>query len=70
MKNQKRICVAICFGSSNNFTGLQVCLFVLNFNVPFNNFSVMSERSHRFLNINSSLGSKFISLEGTAWYRQ
>ena len=22
MENQKRICVAICFGSSNHFTGL------------------------------------------------
>ena len=26
MENQKRICVAICFGSSNHFTGLQVHL--------------------------------------------
>ena len=26
-----------------------VCLFVLKFNVPVNNFSVMSGRSHRFL---------------------
>ena len=24
MENQKRICVAICFGSSNHFTGLYV----------------------------------------------
>ena len=28
-----------------------VCLFVLRFNVPFNYFSVMSERSHRILGI-------------------
>ena len=26
-----------------------VCLFVLRLNVPVNNFSVMSGRSHRFL---------------------
>ena len=31
VKNAKRICVAICFGSSNNLTGLlvSICLFVL-----------------------------------------
>ena len=28
---------------------LQNCLFVLRLNVPVNNFSVMSGRSHRFL---------------------
>ena len=28
---------------------LFVCLFVLRLNVPVNNFSVMSGRSHRFL---------------------
>ena len=26
-----------------------ICLFVLRLNVPVNNFSVMSRRSHRFL---------------------
>ena len=26
-----------------------ICLFVLRLNVPVNNFSVMSGRSHRFL---------------------
>ena len=31
MENQKRICVAICFGSSNHFTGLKLW-FVGNFN--------------------------------------
>ena len=31
---------------------LYVCLFVLRFNVPVNNFSVMSGRSHRFLGLN------------------
>ena len=29
-----------------------ICLFVLRFNVPVNNFSVMSGWSHRFLDIN------------------
>ena len=36
---------------------LFVCLFVLRFNVPVNNFfSVMSGRSHRFLGITSTFG--------------
>ena len=38
---------------------LFVCLFVLRFNVPVNNFSVMSGRSHRFLgNLPVLSGSK------------
>ena len=32
----------------------KVCLFGLRLNVPVNNFSVMSERSHRFLGITST----------------
>ena len=36
-----------------------VCLFVLRLNVPVNNFSVMSGRSHRFLgNLPVLSGSK------------
>ena len=31
---------------------VMICLFVLRLNVPVNNFSVMSGRSHRFLVIN------------------
>ena len=31
---------------------IDVCLFVLRFNVPVNNFSVMSGRSHHFLGFN------------------
>ena len=31
-------------------------LYVLRFNVPVNNFSVMSGRSHRFLDITSTFG--------------
>ena len=33
-------------------TLMMICLFVLRLNVPVNNFSVMSGRSHRFLGIN------------------
>ena len=35
-------------------TECRFCLFVLWFNVPVNNFSVMSGRSHRFLGITST----------------
>ena len=35
-----------------------VCLFVLRFNVPVNNFSVMSGRSHCFLSITSTFRCK------------
>ena len=34
------------------------CLFVLRFNVPVNNFSVMSGRSQRFLGLTSTVGSR------------
>ena len=27
VKNAKRVCVAICFGSSNNLTGIIVCSY-------------------------------------------
>ena len=42
--------VARCknFKSENSYKCF-VCLFVLRLNVPVNNFSVMSGRSHRFL---------------------
>ena len=33
MENQKRICVAICFGSSNHFTGL-LCHAMQYFRAP------------------------------------
>ena len=41
---------------------LFVCLFVLTLNVPVNNFSVMSRRSHRFLGIISTFGGVNVSL--------
>ena len=31
MENQKRICVAICFGSSNHFTGLFLRMLHMKF---------------------------------------
>ena len=40
------------FGKFHNtawFVYQDICLFVLRLNVPVNNFSVMSGRSHRFL---------------------
>ena len=43
------------FNSENNdvycLYKVNFCLFVLSFNIPFHNFSVMSEQSHRFLGI-------------------
>ena len=41
---------------------LFVCLFVLMLKVPVNNFSVMSERSHRFLGITSTFRGIKVSL--------
>ena len=43
--------------------GLLVCLFALRFNVPVNNFSVMSGRSHRNLGMYFS-GSKSVFAQG------
>ena len=41
------------------YIDLLTCLFVLRLNVPVNNFSVMSGRSHRFLgNLPVLSGSK------------
>ena len=39
-----------------------VCFFVLRLNVPVNNFSVMSERSHSFLGITSTFRGVNVSL--------
>ena len=39
-----------------------LCLLVLMLNVPVNNFSVMSGRSHRFLGITSSFWGVNVSL--------
>ena len=40
-------------------------LFVLRFNVPVNNFSVMSGRSQRFLGLTSTVGSRCALLKDT-----
>ena len=42
-------CVIITFNHGFSVFNIFVCLFVLRLNVPVNNFSVMSGRSHRFL---------------------
>ena len=44
---------------------INVCLFVLRFNVPVNNFSVMSGRSQRFLGLTSTVGSRCALLKDT-----
>ena len=44
-----------------------VCLFDLILNVPVNNFSVMLGRSHLFLGITSTLGSKCLLLKETTY---
>ena len=46
-KNRKKLCT---FTTSNCIQSFpHICLFVLRLNIPVNNFSVMSGRSHRFL---------------------
>ena len=45
------------------------CLFVLRFNVPVNNFSVMSGQSHRFLGITSTFGELSALLKDTTWQK-
>ena len=47
--------LAVNFSVSENLHKL-LCLFVLRFNVPVNNFSVMSGRSHYFMGITSTFG--------------
>ena len=41
-----RLCLCLC-----RLLVLVVCLFVLRFNIPVNNFSVMSGHSHHFTSI-------------------
>ena len=41
-------------------------LFVLRLKVPVNNYSVMSERSQRFLGLSSTVGSYCVLLKDTA----
>ena len=48
-----------------NIKEVFVCLFVLRLNVPVNNFSVMSGRSHRFLGLTSTVGSRCALLKDT-----
>ena len=48
-----------------HFHRMLECLFVLRFNVPVNNFSVMSGRSQRFLGLTSTVGSRCALLKDT-----
>ena len=47
--NEKLCIVTILSDYLERTRDIRICLFVLRLNVPVNNFSVMSGRSHRFL---------------------
>ena len=46
-----------------------LCLFVLRFNVPVNNLSVMSRRSQRLLGFNQYSRELCVLLKDTTWCR-
>ena len=48
-------------------TVIVMLMIVLRFNVPVNNFSVMSGRSQRFLGLTSTVGSRCALLKDTTW---
>ena len=75
MENQKRICVAICFGSSNHFTGLYwqnilkyqlFCKSKLGYSNPGADFTmVLRPKPHALLideKKKSVMGKTYISL--------
>ena len=47
-----------------------ICLFLLRFNVPVNNFSVISVQSLSFLGNTSTSGSKSVLLKDTTRWRK
>ena len=57
LANQKKISYVAFLQRDNEYLIIKFCLFVLRLNVPVNNFSVMLERSQRFLGLTSTVGS-------------
>ena len=58
-------CVTETIIWSHLATKMIVCLFVLRFNIPVNNFSVMLRLCHRFLGINQYSGESLCSCSRT-----